>query len=92
MAKGHIAEKNGVYYCVIAFRDPLTKKDRRKWIRSGNSKREAEKLLVKLLYEMDTSGGYIEPPKMTVGEYLEYWLEKYARKNTRKNTFEVKAE
>ncbi|OPY61676.1 MAG: Tyrosine recombinase XerD [Pelotomaculum sp. PtaU1.Bin065] len=86
MARGSIIKKKDVYYCVIPFRDPITNKDRRKWIKVGTSEKEAERFLTELMYEANRNGGYVEPSKMTVKEFLEYWLQKYVKRNVRKNT------
>ena len=39
-------------------------------------KKDAERELTKLLHELDT-GGYVEPHKLSVAEYLECWLADY---------------
>ena len=53
-------------------------------------KREAQTELNRILHELAT-GVYVEPVKMTVGEYLEYWLENYARSNVAGKTFVLEA-
>ena len=44
-----IAKKKDIYYVVITQKDPLTNIWKKKWIRSGTSKRDAEKLERKLM-------------------------------------------
>ena len=68
-------------------RDPATGKRRQQWHTVRGSKREAEKRLAELLYQMDT-GGYIKPLKLTLGEFLRQWLIGYASTNVRPRTYE----
>jgi integrase len=74
MARGHITQReNGSYRVfVYAGRDPLTGKERRR-TGSAPTKKEAEKLLTKLLGEVDQGkrGG----SKATVAEVIGRWLE-----------------
>jgi len=51
------------------------------------SKRDAERERTRLLRSMDT-GTYLEPSRQTVAEYLESWLESYARTHVTSRTFE----
>lgn len=46
------------------------------------TKKQAEKRLTEILRALDT-GGYVEPTKMTVGEWMERWLRDYAKPNTK---------
>ena len=48
-----ISKKKEIYYVVITQKDPITNTGKKKWIRSGTSKHEAEKLERKLLSEKD---------------------------------------
>ena len=47
---------------------------------------DAQKALTKLQRELDT-GAYVEPTNLTVGEFLERWLETAARPRVRDNTY-----
>ncbi len=58
--------------------DPVTGKRRTRYRTFKGTKREAEKELTRLLNEKN-QGAYIEPSKMTLAEYLDYWLENYAQ-------------
>lgn len=49
------------------------------------TKKQAEKRLTELLREIDT-GGYVEPNKITLGEYLEEWLDTKVRGRRRPTT------
>ena len=51
------------------------------------TKKEAEKRRTEILRALDT-GGYVEPTKMTVGEWMERWLKDYAKPNTKARTYE----
>ena len=49
MVAGHLQEKNGYYYIVLSYRDPVSKKRKQPWFATGltvrGNKRAAEKLL-----------------------------------------------
>lgn len=72
--KGHIRERSpGHWAIVIDTRDPATGKRKRKWHSFRGTKRQAQDERTRLLSEMQR-GEYIEPDKITVGEFLERWL------------------
>ena len=54
------------------------RKRRQKWITVRGTKRDAERRLAELIHRADT-GTFIEPSKVTVGEWLDIWLEKAIR-------------
>ena len=64
---------------------------RQKWHTVRGTKRDAEKELSRILRELDTAA-YVEPTKLTVGEFLEQWLESHARRAVSAKTFERYAE
>ena len=66
-------------------RDPVTGKRRQLWRGVKGTKRDAETLLVQLLHQRD-SGIDAPPGKITVSEYLNRWLDDYARPNTAPKT------
>jgi len=68
-------------------RDPVTRKKRQKWHTFRGNKKAAQKELTRLVHEVNT-GAYIEPAKLTVGEYLDRWLTDYAKTNVAGKTFE----
>lgn len=49
------------------------------------TKSQATVRMTELLRQMDT-GAYVEPVKMTVGDYLKRWLQEYVRPNLRPKT------
>ncbi len=68
-------------------RDPVTGKRRRKTETVRGIKRDAERVQARLLHSLET-GYYVEPGKLTVGDFLKRWLEDYARPNLAPRTFE----
>ena len=86
--RGSIVKRGGTYSIVISLgRDPTTGKFKQKWLGGFATKREAEVRLTELLREMDT-GAFVLPTKRTLGEFLESWLEEYARPNLAPTTVE----
>jgi integrase len=73
--KGHIRERSpGHWAIVIDVPDPETGKRRRKWHSFRGTKREAQVECSRLISEL--SGGlYIDAAKITVGQFLDRWLE-----------------
>ncbi|MBC7324142.1 MAG: site-specific integrase, partial [Moorella sp. (in: Bacteria)] len=63
---------------VEAGRDPATGKRRRIKRAFQGNKRDAEKEMARLIAEVER-GTYIEPSRMTFGEYTLSWLEDYGR-------------
>jgi integrase len=73
--KGHIRERSpGRWAIVIDLRDPATGKRRRKWHSFAGTKRQAQNECARLISELN-GGQYIETAKITVGQFLERWLE-----------------
>jgi len=58
----------------------VTGKRRQKRETFRGTKKEAETKLTALLKEVDT-GGFLNPSKATLGQYLQQWIEDYARPN-----------
>ena len=55
--------------------DSGTRKRKQKWITFRGTKRDAQKRLTELLHQTDTMS-FVEPSKVTFGEWLHTWLEK----------------
>src|SRR5262245_412630 len=73
--KGHIRERSpGHWAIVLDVRDPETGRRRRKWHSFKGSKREAQVECSRLISEI-SGDAYIEPAKVTVGQFLDRWLE-----------------
>jgi integrase len=73
--RGHIAKKGNRYYAVIYEGvDPATGKGRHRWHAAGTTRKEAERVLADLV-KRHHDGEYRPPEKITLGEYLERWLQ-----------------
>jgi Phage integrase, N-terminal SAM-like domain len=71
--------------------DPETGKQKRvqKWFTVQGTKRDAERKLTELLHHLHR-GEYVEPSKLTVGEWLSEWLETAIKPpNKRLRTYET---
>jgi hypothetical protein len=73
--KGHIRERSPGYWAIVlGVRDPETGKRKRKWHRFTGKKRQAQTECSRLITEME-SGCYLEPTKITLGHFLDKWLD-----------------
>ncbi|WP_061935955.1 tyrosine recombinase XerC [Aureimonas sp. AU22] len=75
--KGSIKERSPGRWAIILdhpMPDPVTGKRRRKWHSFAGTKREAQVECARLVTLMK-HGGYVEPQKTTVGEFLDTWLD-----------------
>ncbi|MDT8902228.1 tyrosine-type recombinase/integrase [Anaeroselena agilis] len=81
-----IQEKNGIWYAVIMYRDPLTNKKKYKWVRAGKSSKEAEKLERSLRTDLDR-GNITFSDKTTLEKFLNQWLEIVIKPNLRASTY-----
>lgn len=86
--RGHIETRyNGSHLIIIELgKDPSTGKRRRMVRAVRGNKRQAEREMVRLINELE-QGTYVEPAKMTVGEYLTAWLADYCRSNLAPSTY-----
>lgn len=75
--KGHIRQRGKDTWAIVLYLGMEQGKKRQKWVTVHGTKKDAERELRRLLHEMDT-GSFVEPSKLTVGEYLERWLNEYA--------------
>ncbi|MBI4377603.1 MAG: site-specific integrase [Nitrospinae bacterium] len=78
--KGSIQKKSKIYYAVI----PLNSK--RKWIRGGDTKKDAQRVLNDKLAEIN-QGTYREVIKATFMDFSETWLKDYAEVKVKPSTF-----
>lgn len=78
--KGYI-RKRGSSYEVIAYlgRDTTTGKKKYKSHAVRGTKKQAEAKLAQLLHELNT-GAYVEPSKLTSGEYLDRWMRTFRQR------------
>jgi integrase len=72
-------------------KDPVTGKKKQHWSTFRGNKKQAQAELTKLINELNT-GAYIQPSKLTVADYLDRWLNDYAKSNVSGKTFERYAE
>lgn len=56
-------------------RDPETGKRRQKWVSVRGTKKDAEKVLAELITKVEQAEYGTAPARMTVGEYLDMWLD-----------------
>jgi integrase len=68
-------------------KDPKTKRRRQKKKRGFKTKKEAEAYLNEQLNALE-KGTYFEPKDLSFKEFLDYWVENYAKPNTSEKTVE----
>ncbi|MBE3585410.1 MAG: hypothetical protein IMW94_04460 [Thermoanaerobacter sp.] len=75
--RGHIRKRGKSSWAVVVDlpRDPETGKRRRKWVTVQGDRKDAERVLAKLLSEIYEGGVGTAPARLTLGEYLDRWLE-----------------
>ncbi|MEN6326044.1 MAG: tyrosine-type recombinase/integrase [Syntrophomonas sp.] len=80
--KGHIEKRYKDSWTIIIDigKNPITKKRDRVIKSVKGPKREAEKVMNELLYQLQT-GTYVEVTNLTVAEYFKHWLETYCQPN-----------
>jgi integrase len=85
---GHVKLRGNVWYAIIETVDPSTGKRKPKWhsLPDCKGKRQALDAHARLKTEMK-GGGYVEPSKVTVLQFLERWL-KHIRPNVSPRTHE----
>ena len=90
--RGSIQKRDkGTWRLVFDIERDHTGRRRQKVVTFKGSKRAAEAELSHSLAEIE-NGGFVEPSTLTVGAYLERWLESRVRGNTGAKTFERYAE
>ncbi|WML26248.1 site-specific integrase [Neobacillus sp. OS1-33] len=82
-------KKEGTSWFVLydTGKDPVTGKRKQKKKRGFKTKKEAEKFLSEKLNSIN-NGTYFEPKDITLNEYLNYWVDNYARLNLAPRTLE----
>ncbi len=86
--KGHIYRRSATNWKLILElgRDSNGKRQQKSSTIHG-TKKDAERELTRLIHELET-GGYCEPTRLLVSEYLERWLADYAKPKVSAKTFE----
>jgi integrase len=74
--RGHLRERSPGHWAIVidVGRDPETGERRRRWHTFIGTKRQAQDEAARLITELK-AGTAIEPTKLTVGAFLERWLE-----------------
>ncbi|AYB38569.1 site-specific integrase [Brevibacillus laterosporus] len=84
--KGHVRKRGDKWCFVVELpRDESTGKRKQKWFSGYTQKKEAQQALTQKLHELQT-GLTVDTSDMTVSQYMEYWLENYAKTSTRATT------
>lgn len=75
--RGHIRKRSKDSWTVVVElpRDPETGKRRQKWVSVRGTKKDAEKVLAELITKVEQAEYGTAPARMTVGEYLDMWLD-----------------
>ena len=86
--KGHIRRRGERSWAIVLDigRDNSGKR-RQRWHSINGTKKDAERELNRLLHSMN-SGGYIEPSRLSVADFLRKWLDDCAKPNVAGKTFE----
>jgi integrase len=86
--RGHIEKRRKSSWTIVIDRgrNPITNKRERIYKSVTGPKREAEKLMNEMLYQLQT-GTYIDPSNLTVGEYLHRWLNTHCKTNLAPKTY-----
>lgn len=86
--RGTIKKDGSTWFVLFDLgKDPKSGKRKQKKKRGFKTKKEAEKYLNEQLNALD-KGTYFEAKDILFGEYLDYWLENYAKPNTAARTLE----
>jgi integrase len=90
---GHIRQRSPGSWEIKydAGRDPITGRRRTRYATVKGGKKAAQQELRRLLATVD-EGRFVEPSKLTVGQYLERWLDEHAKHKVSAKTFERYAE
>jgi integrase len=80
--RGHITKRGKDSYSIVisSGKDPVTGKYKYRWVSVKGTKKDAEKCLSELLHQLDT-GTFVKAGRITLGRYLQRWLQEYARPN-----------
>ena len=87
--RGHITKRGKSSYSIAISlgKDLTTGKYKYQWVSIKGTKKDAEKHLAELLHRLDT-GTFVKPSKTTLAEYLQRWLQEYAKPNLSPRGFE----
>ena len=85
--RGHLRKRGERSWSVVVDigHDLTTGKRRQKWIGVKGTKRDAERKLAEVIRGLDV-GSYVEPSRLTLGDYLDQWLADYVETSVRPRT------
>jgi len=88
--RGHIKQRSkGAWSIVIDIgKDPATGKRRQQWYTVKGTKREAESKMRELL-DSKEKGTFVKPNKLTLGDWLNSWLQGYVKTNCSLRTYDA---
>ena len=80
--RGHITKRSKGSWSIVldVGRNHASGKRKQQWVTVKGTKKDAQKRLAELQHQLDT-GGYIKPDKVTLGSFLDRWLQDYAWPN-----------
>lgn len=84
--RGHIRKRGSTYSIVVDIGRDENGKRQQKWYSGYKSDKEAQKALNLLLAEIE-KGEYVKPTNMTIGEFLDEWLEVYCKPKLAPKTY-----
>ena len=85
--RGHLRKRGKQSWSAVVDigHDPNTGKRRQKWETVKGTKRDAERRLAAIINDLNT-GGYVEPSRLTLGNYLDEWMADYVTDSVRPRT------
>jgi integrase len=89
--RGHVRKRGGVWCFVIDLPRVGTGGRRQRWFSGFDTRKQAEAALSAVLSDLG-KGSYVEPSALTVGEFLQRWLDDYVQHNCAAKTGERYAE
>jgi integrase len=89
--RGHVRKRGSVWCYVIDLPRPASGGRRQRWFGGFATRKQAQTALSAALGEIG-KGSYVEPSAMTVGDFLQRWLDDYVQHNCAAKTAERYAE
>ena len=85
--RGHLRKRGARSWQigVDAGRDPRTGKRLQRWVTVRGTKRDAERRLAEIVRDID-GGGYVEPSRITLADFLARWMRDYVSISVRPRT------
>jgi len=85
--RGHLAKKGSKWYIVVDIGYNENGKRKQKWISGFTRKKDAEKQLAEILQRINNNSFFV-PQDMPLEEYLNKWINDYAKPNVAPTTFQ----